>query len=175
MNLARFTELLQQLGEDDWRALHHGEALLMVDDSHLQTGDRDQPNVIVNPDAFSAANADELKQQVMQQAGALLDQYYLTHPLTQQGFNQQVKELAAQSGYEAFSATPGKRPVRTLFVDGGEVVAEAPDSPRHPYGVYLQLERALEAEALQDAFNKWLESGEAYQRYLNMNVCRYNC
>jgi hypothetical protein len=22
---------------------------------------------------------------------------------------------------------------------------------------------------------KWLNSGEAYDRYLSMNVCRYNC
>jgi hypothetical protein len=62
-----------------------------------------------------------------------------------------------------------------LFVDGGEVIAECADSPRHRYGVFCELESTLSEHAIEEQVRQWLERGEAYEDYLGMNVCRYNC
>jgi hypothetical protein len=39
--------------------------------------------------------------------------------------------------------------------------------------VFCELQRPL--AVLDERVRRWLERGEAHQRYLGMNVCRYNC
>jgi hypothetical protein len=103
-----------------------------------------------------------------------MNKQQLIGPLTRDDFNKQVRELFDQHGIEAFAAPAGQLPARSLFVDNGEIVAEPADSPRHRYGAYCE----MPAGNLMDVatqVEKWLNSGEAYDLYLSMNVCRYNC
>lgn len=107
----------------------------------------------------------------------------MAQALSQTDFNQQVEELFAIHGAAAFAAPLGETPRYTLFVDGERVVAESAESPRHQYGAFCALETALEAaleaklkgDALDEHVRAWLDSGEAYELYLGMNVCRYDC
>jgi hypothetical protein len=41
--------------------------------------------------------------------------------------------------------------------------------------VFLELEQPLPDADIDPKIRKWLEQGEAYEDYLGMNVCRYNC
>lgn len=99
----------------------------------------------------------------------------MNEPLTQESFNQQVQQLFAQHGANTFAAVAGEYPLYTLFVDGDTVVAESNDSPRHRYGSFCELTTPLAGEELTAHIIDWLEQGEAYNLYLSMNVCRYNC
>lgn len=96
-------------------------------------------------------------------------------PLTQDEFEHQVEALFAAHGTAAFAAAAGELPARSLFVDGAQVVVETADSPRHRYGAFCELDRVLDAAALNDYVWHWLRGGEAYSLYLSMNVCRYRC
>jgi len=40
---------------------------------------------------------------------------------------------------------------------------------------YCELEHPLEDGELEKYVRKWLQRGEAHERYLGMNACRYNC
>lgn len=175
MNETTFRQLLNELDDAEWLAVAGGQCVLLVDDLRLAVGPADAPNAVLRAAERTPVDADALKREVLAEAGALLANYYLTHPLTPTGFNRQVQRLIAQYGAAAFAAPPGQLPQRTLFVDGGEVVAEPPDSPRHRYGAFCELERPLSGAALEARVHSWLERGEAHQRYLSMNVCRYNC
>ncbi len=175
MNESAFTSLLDQLDHGVWQSAADGQGLLMVDDTGLQAGPAQAPNVIIPPPDPNTLSAEELKRQSLSDAGRLLADYYRTHPLTRSGFNRQVERLIEQQGAAAFAAPQGALPQRTLFVDGGEVVAEPASSPRHRYGVFCELERPLEGAALATRLHQWLQQGTAYERYLSMNVCRYNC
>ena len=90
-------------------------------------------------------------------------------------FNQQVEALFERHGAAAFAALTGRCPQYTLFVDDDRVVAESVDSPRHRYGAFCELEEPLSGAGLEAYVRQWLASGEAYELYLGMNVCRYNC
>ena len=96
-------------------------------------------------------------------------------PLEKDDFNRQVRALIAKHGPEAFAALPGQYPQYTLFVEGDRVIAEGADSPKHRYGVFFERPARLTDEALAAALEEWLESGEAFDHYMSMNVCRYNC
>ncbi|MEW8579691.1 MAG: hypothetical protein AB2591_05085 [Candidatus Thiodiazotropha sp.] len=96
-------------------------------------------------------------------------------PPTVTEFYGQVTGLIAELGAAAFCASPGGLPQFTLFVDGNRVIAEPRNAPRHPYGVYCTLSEGLTEEQLTEHLHKWLNSGEAYQQFLSMNLCRYNC
>jgi hypothetical protein len=95
--------------------------------------------------------------------------------LTQTEFNQQVAQLFAVHGAAAFAAPSGHFPQLTLFVEDETVVAESATSPRHRYGAFCELDKALDGAVLEKQVRQWLSSGEAYALYLSMNVCRYNC
>ncbi|WP_322629614.1 hypothetical protein [Halothiobacillus sp.] len=95
--------------------------------------------------------------------------------LTQTEFNQQVETLFAMHGATSFAAGAGNYPLHTLFVDGDRVIPESADSPRHRYGAFCELDHALNDAARDAHVRRWLSSGEAYNLYLSMNVCRYNC
>lgn len=90
-------------------------------------------------------------------------------------FNTQVASLIEQLGAAAFCAPPGLSAEYSLFVEGDQVIAEPRGAPRHPYGVHCEISAGLSDSQIVDRFNKWLETGEAYEEFLGMNVCRYNC
>ena len=99
----------------------------------------------------------------------------MNEPLSQKEFNRQVEALFETHGASAFAAVASQHPQYTLFVEGDRVVAESAESPRHRYGAFCELDRALSDAALDDRVRQWLSSGEAYSLYMSMNVCRYNC
>jgi len=175
MNEQLFISLLEQLGEADWQSVIDGKGVLVIDDLYLGIGPVDASNAILCAPDEGTSDAATLKSESIADAVALLNNYYLTHPLTQVGFNHQAQKLFDEYGANAFAAPPGQLPKCTLFVDGGEVVAEIADSPRHRYGVYLELEGSLADAVIGQKVQKWLEQGKAHEDYLGMNVCRYNC
>ena len=158
-----------------WEAVVDGKALLLVDDQRLEPGPAKAPDAIITPPDQTDANAAGLRRESLDQAEALLYAYYRTHPLTRAGFDHQVAALLARHGAEAFAAPPGHLPRYTLFVDGGEVVAESSGDPRFRYGAYCELPRPMPDSQIEGQVRRWLERGEAHERYLGMNVCRYNC
>lgn len=175
MNVHLFKQQLEQFSESEWQLLVEGKDLLVKDDLELMIGASNAPDPVLRSSDFSHTGASDLKKQVLNSADLILATYYRTHPLTLNGFNHQVEKLVEKHGVETFSAPIGKISNCTLFVEGGEVVAEPADSPRHRYGVFFEMEKPMPDEAISDAFQKWLSSGEAHQLYLGMNVCRYNC
>lgn len=175
MNASVFIQLLDQLTDADWQAVAAGRCLQLLDDQLLATGPADAPNCLFRATSADSADAAALKQDALSRAEQLLHDYYRTHPLTPAGFKRQVSALLERHGAAAFAARPGKRPDCSLFVDGGTVVAETRDSPRHPYGAYCEVEGSLDDAAVASRVRQWLERGEAYDHYLGMNVCRYNC
>ena len=90
-------------------------------------------------------------------------------------FNAQAALLIEQLGAAAFCALPGQMSDYTLFVEGSNVIAESRGAPRHPYGVSCEINAGLSDDQLSELVTEWLDSGEAYQAFLGMNVCRYNC
>ena len=175
MNATELTQLIETLDEDVLNTLLDGKALLLVDDIMLVNGDINAPNVFVAPGQFSANNARQLRQELVDNAGQLLEDYYRIHPLTRHGFEAQAGLLIQQFGHAAFAAAEGHWPQRTLFVEQGTVIAEDQASPRHRYGVYCELPKLMDADTTGSTLEKWLANGEAYEQYLGANVCRYNC
>ncbi|MGD8589918.1 MAG: hypothetical protein PVG22_13915 [Chromatiales bacterium] len=175
MNSHEFLQSLEQLPSSSWQAITRGQALLLIDDARLELGTANLTNVIIPAISDPNLEPTELRMQTLAQASQLLDEYYRTHPLTPHGFKSQVECLLEQLGAAAFAALPGRLPDYTLFVETGTVIAEPRQSPRHPYGAYCEITRPSTDSALIKQVKKWLDSGEAYERYLSMNVCRYNC
>ncbi|MFW2373420.1 MAG: hypothetical protein ACN4GM_09900 [Gammaproteobacteria bacterium] len=175
MNKNSFIHQLKQLQGAHWQAVIEGQALVMIDDVRLEIGPAQAPNAIIFSAQQNSPDATALMQESLANATTILSNYYQSHPLTMAGFNQQVEKLMAEYGAAAFTAVAGQLAQRTLFVDQGEVIAESADSPRYRYGVFCELASPLAASALEKHVRKWLEQGEAYEHYLSMNVCRYNC
>lgn len=169
-----FQELLEALPDSAWQSIVAGEALLLVDDQHVEIGPASASNAILGSDA-EGSDWEALKMESVGQAKDLLANYYLSHALTRPGFDSQARVHLNKVGAESFTAPDGMLPVRTLFVDGGEVVAESSESPRHRYGAYCEVREGLSATARAEAAHRWLDEGDAYERYMSMNVCRYNC
>jgi hypothetical protein len=96
-------------------------------------------------------------------------------PPTPSEFNAQVASLVEELGPAAFCAAPGQRPEYTLFVEDKQVVAEPRNAPRYPYGLYCEIRTGLSDDQIADYLNKWLTTGGAYEEFLGMNVCRFNC
>ncbi len=176
MNLDEFRQHLHQLEEADWQAVMNGRSILIVDDRYLETGPADAENACLGlNDGQGAGDGAELKEQIMNNAEQILNNYYLDHALTAEGFRYQVERLFVIHGICAFAAAQDCLPDRTLFVEGGEVIAEHAESPRHRYGVYCELDHDMSGEECEVYIRQWLEQGEAHEQYLGMNVCRYNC
>jgi len=170
MNEQQFRDLLTQLPDESWQALDEGQGLLLVEDQRLEPGPLEAPERIIPPSDTVVSKADCLAD-----AAQLLADYYRNRPLTLAGFNRQARALVDEHGAAAFAAPYGQLPQRSLFVDVGELVAEGPDSPRHRYGAFCELDSPVSGQALEDQVRRWLDNGQAYERYLSMNVCRYNC
>ena len=90
-------------------------------------------------------------------------------------FNVQVAGLVESLGAAAFCAPAGQTPEYSLFVEEGRVIAEPKSSPRHPYGVYCEISDGLSAAGMSERVKEWVKNGEAYDEFLGMIVCRYNC
>ena len=175
MNTSLFLTLLNELSDSDWQSVLNGKGLCIIEDQQLQLCLSEEPDMIVLSDVIDANTADALKQQVIHHADDLLSRYYRSHPLSNTGFNSQVEKLVNLHGHEAFIGASGQPSALTLFVEGGEVVVESADSPKHPYGVFMECDKTLPSDKRKAAFTQWLSSGEAYRQYIGMNVCRYNC
>jgi hypothetical protein len=168
-------ELFQSLDDSHWLAILTDQALLMQNDMELVIGPDDAPNVLLAASDFHSKQPEQMKQEVINNAEAILASYYLSHPLTLTGFNDQVYRLVKQYSIAAFCAEEGHRAERTLFIEAGEVLALSKEDLRHAYGVFFEFSGPLTGIALENHFSQWIEQGEAYERYLSMNVCRYNC
>ena len=173
MNHFELQHLLEQLDDDIWRVLLNGQPLALVDDKRLVSAAKPEDKIFILPQ--NADDISSLRESVIKNAEELLNNYYLSHPLSKAGFTLQVQKLVEQYGASVFAAEYPDIPERTLFVDVGEVVAEGHGSPRHRYGAYCELQEALQGEALEQFVQQWLTSGEAYELYIGMNVCRYGC
>lgn len=173
MNLQYFLQLLEALDPQSWQQLAEGANLLIVDDSRLEVNPSPAQNIIIhgkNPDSTTIN-----RQWCLNHAETLLEHYYRTTPLSRTGFDQQVEQLIKQHGAAAFAAPFGAIPTCTLFVEQGEVVAETAESPRHRYGAFYELERPVADNEASAQVLQWLKQGSAYEHYLSMNMCRYNC
>ena len=170
MNLEQFIEGLSGLDDRVWQELTTERALLLVDDARFEAGPAKQPNAVVLADTDG-----DLREHCLANAEQLYQAYYRTHPLTRTGFERQAAALFEHYGPQCFVAPEGQIAERTLFVDGGEVIAPSRENPVHSYGACLEVPaRALPRSAADEAW-QWLRSGKAYETYLSMNVCRYNC
>ena len=95
--------------------------------------------------------------------------------MSREVFDNQVARLIVEHGAEAFAGVWNQPPRLTLFVEEQRVVAESSESPRHRYGAFCELDEWLTGTALTERVRHWLDSGEAYELYVGMNVCRYHC
>jgi hypothetical protein len=175
MKDTRFIELLEQLEDSSWQALREGRDICIIDDQRLEIGPEESGNAVVSASLIQTGDAEEFRREVISRAPEFLCRYYQAHPLSLAGFKQQVLQLFTEHGAEAFAAAEGELPERTLFVDGSEVIAESAESPRHRYGAYCELDELSPGQDVAEFVMQWLEQGEAHERYLEMNVCRYNC
>ncbi|MGB0723108.1 MAG: hypothetical protein ACPGU7_12015 [Gammaproteobacteria bacterium] len=173
MNAEQFKSLLDALPLADWQRIIDGEALVVINDHALDVGAADALNACL--DAGQHSDAQALRTATLADAESLYDNYYRTHALTRTGFDRQAQALLDEHGPENFAGPFGPPPPRTLFVDGGEVIAADASNPRHRYGAYCELDNPLAPEAAAEKVRRWLASGEAHQRYMSMNACRYNC
>jgi len=174
MNNHLFRRALEQVSEADWQSLYEGRCLLIKDDSELMIGISGSPNSLFKHSDFDCSDALDLKVQVLNKSAEILDNYYRSFPLTLVGFNRQVEKLIERFGVEDFSAVLGGVAKRTFFVEGGEVIVESVESPRHSYGVFFEMDLPLSGSELKEAFHHWLASSGAYFEYVGMNVYRYN-
>lgn len=175
MNTSLLVTLLDTLSTADWQTLLSGGKLHIINDHALQVSMDDTAHIMIQGADFDVTTVAELKQQIIERADSLLADYYSTYPLSEKGFNRQVQALVKQHGCHAFVALAGRHSELSLFVDYGEVIDVSVFSPKHPYGVFMVLDEPLPKEKISSVFNQWLLSGEAYQQYLGMNVCRYQC
>ena len=172
MNETLLIVLLDQLSDSSLSAIQKGQALLLVDDASLSIGSPDSPNVLVAADDYDAPNAVELRQALKDNASKVIESYYQSHPLSWTGFDRQVKNLCEQHGYAAFTATPGQRAEKTLFVEQGTVIALDSEDPEHAKGVFCELVKPLNNEDIKPVVEQWIDSGQAYDAYLSMDVRR---
>lgn len=158
-----------------WQGLLDGKALRLVDDSVLELAEPGQRNLIFfEPDA-QGMDLDGLRARVMSKVDELIDEYYLRNPLSLKAFNRQVQGLIQEHGAAAFVAEYGDLPERSLFVEVGDVLALDAESPQHRYGAFCELDEPVNEQDIKKLVKAWLDSNEAYEKYISMNVCRYSC
>ncbi len=173
MTEQQLSDIFHSLDSADWQALEAGANLLLVDDSRLEVTTEPAQNVLLRGADYSETAP--LSEWCQQHAAELLEHYYRTTPLSRKGFDTQVLQLVEEHGGHAFAVPLGAVPICTLFVEGGVVIAETATSPRHRYGASLDLDRPLPVDEVALQVVSWIEQGSAYEHYLSMNMCRYNC
>ena len=173
MDKDQFVEVIQTLEEDVLEAVLAGESICLVDDEKLKLCN-DASSLDLNlPEELKTA--EQLREWFVENAEEILQHYYRLNPLTRPGFDLQVKDLFEKYGPASFVGTFDQRASVTLFVEVGTVVAEEQGSARHPYGSFCEIDTPMNDEQREQKAAQWLTSGEAYDQYLSMNVCRYNC
>ena len=175
MEVDSFILQLNSLEFSQWQQLQSGNSLLLGPDQDLLIAPPGHPDNLLKAISIPPETADSLKQFIINQADAILANYYLTHPLSAGDFNAQVKQLVNQLGASQFIASWPHTARYTLFVEGGSVIAEQSDSPRHRYGIFMERNEGNPANDDARSVFEWLESGQAYQEYLSSNCCRYSC
>ncbi|MCB1735268.1 MAG: hypothetical protein H6981_03390 [Gammaproteobacteria bacterium] len=173
MTPSLFRTLLDKLSDSDWQSVIDGQRIVLIDDQRLGLGGAHDLNAIIQ--AGDAEDVATLRAISLAEVDDLLSNYYRTHALTEAGFKAQAMKLIAEHGAENFAGPFGPPPARTLFVDGGELVAADRTDPRHRYGAYCEIDVSMPAAALAERVESWIEQGEAHARYMAMNACRYNC
>lgn len=173
MNPTEFKSMLSALDIAQWQALADGASLQVVDDNRLIVSRELTANVVQL--GIDGENANALRDSCLAQATTIFEQYYITNPLSQAGFEHQVRILVEQLGARSFCAVEFELPDYSLFVEAGQVVAEGRDQPRHRYGAWCELSTASAKDHAEGEVENWIASGTAYRQYLSMNVCRYNC
>lgn len=174
MHIQELITQLKQFTEQDWNQLLEGAQLVMHEDELLQIKTDAAENIFLTAESVQAESADELQERAINQAETCLTEYYQQHPLTQQGFYRKALPLVKDREQD-FAAEGMQEPNCTLFVEGGEIIAEDKSSPKHRYGVHCELPDDFEQDAIPTIVLQWLESGEAHDSYMGMNVCRYGC
>lgn len=175
MEVGAFKEQLNALEDNQWQQLTDGNSLVFTQDAGLQIERPDHPaNLIKSIQALENPSIG-LRQQVLEHAESILEIYFTSHPLTANDFKRQVEQLIQQFSASSFMAIYPNTADCTIFVEAGLVVAEQSDSPRHRYGIFLQLDTKAAGQDDERLLQLWLESGQAYQEYLSSNCCRYSC
>lgn len=170
MNESEFLSLLQQVDESDWKSVGNNRGILLIDDERLEIGPADHPHVIITRPTDTPDDTDQFTADTLANAASILADYYRTSRLSRKSFDQQVKALIQEHGSAEFCAPTGELPNLTLFVDGGEVIAETADNPRHKYGLFYELLGDSDRSSSHSRLENWLASGEAYGNYLAINV-----
>lgn len=173
MDLPQFVKLLESVSEADWQRVIAGNPLVLTEDRELVCGKPGDIHACVDDGGFGDAGA--LRTSCLQNAKTLYDDYYRTHALTREGFKRLALALVEEHGAAQFAGHFGVIPARTLFVDGGSLIAADATNPRHRYGAYCEIEGKPSTNDISRQVLHWIESGEAYANYLGMNACRYNC
>lgn len=174
MDVQQFHSAVQALTEADLQAVLDGAGLVVFQDAELRIGREDEAFVIyeIGSDAF--ASTADLRAHLIEQAPEYLQSYYQFNPLSKEYFNRRLQALFDEFDALSFATQPGSEASRALFVDGGELVCEAADSPRFKYGLTLKLDEKMPETAMRNKLKNWLQSGSAYGDYISVNVCRFS-
>jgi len=175
MNTDKFKQCIAELTVQELYELKTGYSLHMLNDATVVIEKGTELNSLGIDIPLEVKDTESIRQFILDRAEDVVGEYYRIHPLSEAGFNEQVRDLVEAYGAEAFAAYPGQTARCTLFVDAGEVQVEQQGMPRHPYGACCELSSIAPDQDIASFVLKWIESGEAYRQYLSMNVCRYNC
>ncbi|MGB1108988.1 MAG: hypothetical protein ACPG4N_01455 [Gammaproteobacteria bacterium] len=173
MTKQQFRALMEALPMESWPRIKDGETLCLADDARLEVKAAGAPMEV--PLDTDPETAEALREANLAASDAIYDAYYRGQPLTAVGFRAQLEGLFEKHGEAGFAAESGAYPEHTLFVDGGELIAESRQGPRFRYGTFLELNQPLDEAKRTSAVRQWADSNSAYEQYLSANVCRYNC
>ena len=174
MKLNDFHSMILALDEKSWLAVVSGQAIALNKNDKLEIVEANADHIIVSPPE-KKISPELFKEKVIANEEELLNDYFQSHPVSTKSFQEQFLELTKRYGVMAFAATEGQLADYSLFVDKSELVAEGRESPRHQYGVYCEIDNNMSESEAESRVMQWVTSGEAYERYLEMNVCRYSC
>lgn len=174
MKAQPFIEAVKQLSDDDFQLILEGNAIIIENDVALTTGRADSAYVIYELGEDPFTSSEEIKAFLIQNAEALLKEYYQFNPVSRQYFDRSLNKLFEEYGPDAFSATPDGEPERVLFVEDGELISEDASSPRFKYGMFMTIEDHIKPLARANKVKNWVQSGTAYGDYISVNVCRFS-
>ncbi|MDX1796499.1 MAG: hypothetical protein R3219_07220, partial [Hydrogenovibrio sp.] len=136
MNASQFEQALSQLTEQDFQAILDGQALIVDQDQALKIGRPDAAFVIYELGEDAIDSVEALKAHLVENAEALIAEYYQFNPISREQFQRHIQRLFAEHGPQAFVGLNGQLPERVIFAENGELVCEDASSPRFKYGIY---------------------------------------
>lgn len=176
MNVETYKQALNELSNDDYQAILEDDAALIVfQDKSLTLGKPDEAYVIYELGEDRFESVDALKAHLLEQADAMLHEYYQFNPLSKLFFNQSLTNIINENGENVFVSMPGQEAQLKLFCENGKLIAEGPESPRFKYGFNLNLKDKVLPQAVSNKVKNWVQSGSAYEEYISVNVCRFSC